>query len=161
MDGLSAAASITAVLQLSSSVVKYINAATGATTERKRLREEVRACQSILQQLKDDADDSEEGKAWSETIKALEAPDAPLGRLYVVLRKVEAKLQPKEGIKKALADLKWPFHEKEIGAFLATIEREKSLLELALANNSRKLIQEIQRTSKENKQQLAALLQAI
>lgn len=55
MDGLSAAASVIAVLWLSSEVVKYINAAAGATKERRRLREAVRACGSVLQQLKDEA----------------------------------------------------------------------------------------------------------
>ncbi len=151
MDGLGVAASVIAVLQLSSTVVTYINAAAGATKERKCLREAVRACESILQQLKDEADDSEEGREWSETITILEAPDAPLGRLWVALCKVEAKLQPKEGIKKALADLKWPFTGKEIGEVFTTIKREKSLLELALTNNSRKLIQEVRRMSNENK----------
>jgi hypothetical protein len=71
-------------------------------------------CESILQQLKDEADDSEEGKLWSETIKALEAPGAPLGRLWIALCMIEAKLQSKEGIRKALGSLEWPFHEKGI-----------------------------------------------
>ncbi|KAL1856463.1 hypothetical protein Daus18300_010730 [Diaporthe australafricana] len=161
MDPLGATASVIAVLQLSSDVVKYINSAVGASKERKRLREELRACESILQQIKDEADDSEEGKAWSKTIEALENPGAPLGRLRFALYNVKAKLQRKEGIKKVLADLKWPFNEQEIKEIFATIEREKSLLELALANNSRKLIQEIERTSNENMRQLKELIQAI
>lgn len=118
-------------------------------------------CESILQQLKDEADDSEEGKLWSKTIKALEAPGAPLGRIWVALHTIEAKLQSKEGMRKALGSLEWPFHEKGIKEIYTTIEREKSLLELALANNSRKLLQEIMRTSNENKRQLVKLIQAI
>ena len=161
MEALGASASIIAVLQLSSIIVKYISSASGATKERKPLRQELRACESILQQLKDDADDSEEGKAWSETIKALEAPGAPLGRLSVILSNVGAKLQPKQGMKKVLAGLEWPFNEKEIKEVFVAIEHEKSLLELALTNNSRKLIQEIKRTSNENKRQLMALIQTI
>ena len=94
MDGLNAAASIIAVLQISSSIVKYINTATGATKERKRLLDAVQACESILQQLKDEADDSEEGKAWLETIKALKAPDAPLSRLWAILSIIKTKLEP-------------------------------------------------------------------
>jgi Cdc6-like AAA superfamily ATPase len=73
----------------------------------------------------------------------------------------KTKLKPKEGMKKALASLKWPFDEKEMDKTFAAIEGEKSLLELALTNNSRKLIQEIKRTSNENNKQLAALAQAI
>ena len=72
MDPLSTTVSVIAVLQLSE-VVKYIDSAAGATKERKRLREELRACETILQQVKDKADDLEESKAWSGTIKALKA----------------------------------------------------------------------------------------
>ncbi|KAF7545580.1 hypothetical protein G7Z17_g9068 [Cylindrodendrum hubeiense] len=161
MDPLSTSASIIAVIQLSSEVVKYINATVEATKERRRLRDEVRACEYILQQLKDEADDSAEGKAWLETIKALEAPDAPLGRLWTALNVVKAKLQPKVGHGKILASLKWPFEENEIEKVFGTIEREKSLLQLALHNNFRKLVQEINRTSIENRKQLMELIQVI
>ncbi|KAJ9131303.1 Ankyrin repeat domain-containing protein 50 [Pleurostoma richardsiae] len=161
MDPLSATASVIAVLELSSKVVKYIKSTAGATKERKSLRDELRACEHILQQLKDEADDSDEGAAWLETIKALESPGAPLGRLWVALCRVKVKLLPQDGTKKILADLKWPFDVQEIKKILVTIEREKSLLQLALTNNSRKLIREIEKTSGENKKQLMELIRVI
>jgi ankyrin repeat protein len=158
MDPLSMSASIIAVLQLTEEVVKYITSAVGATKERKRLRDELRACRNTLQDIKDEADDSEEGKDWTKTVEALEAPGGPLGRLWAALCKIESKLKPKKGIGKALANLAWPFTEKEIKEIYATIEREKSLLALAMENNSRKLIQEIKRTSGENTRHLIELL---
>jgi hypothetical protein len=136
-DPLSTTASIIAIVQLSSAVVEYINRARGATKERKRLRDEVRACEFILQQLKDEANDTEEGIAWSETIKALEGSDAPLGRLWVALNVVKAKLEPKSGLEKALTSLKWPFNEKEVEKIILAVEREKTLLQLALTNDCR------------------------
>jgi hypothetical protein len=136
-DPLSTTASIIAIIQLSSAVVEYISGARGAMKERKRLRDEVRACEFILQQLKDDADDAEEGKAWSETIKALEGTEAPLGRLWVALNVVKAKLKPQTGLEKALTSLKWPFNEKEVEKIISAIEREKTLLQLALTNDCR------------------------
>ena len=60
-----------------------------------------------------------------ETIEALEGPSAPLGRLWVALRKVQVELQPKEGAKRVFADSKWPFNEQEIKEILMTIEDEK------------------------------------
>jgi hypothetical protein len=161
MDPLSTTASVIAIIQLSSEVVKYVNGAAGATAERKRLRDEVRSCESILQRLKDEADDAEEGKMWSETIKALEAPGAPLYRLGIALSLVIAKLEPKKGLKKALSALRWPFHEKEVEKVMSMIEREKSLLALALTNDCRKLIQEIKKCSTENKRELAELIEAV
>lgn len=77
------------------------------------------------------------------------------------MRTIEAKIQPKEGEKKALARLKWPFNEKEVGEILAAIEREKSLLGLALNNDCRKLIVEIKKSSNENKRQLAGLMDGL
>ncbi|KAJ9412638.1 hypothetical protein QL093DRAFT_2548541 [Fusarium oxysporum] len=157
MDPLSTTASIIATIQLSSEVVKYVNAAAGATNLRKRLREEVRTCEYILQQLKDGADDSEEGKAWSCTIEALQGPKGPLGRLDVTLQTIQAKLLSKGGHKKVLETLKWPFTEREVEKILAAIEREKSLLWLALENDHRKLTLEIKKTSTEFKRQLTGL----
>ncbi|KAK7426023.1 hypothetical protein QQZ08_007471 [Neonectria magnoliae] len=159
MEPLGTIASIIAILELLSKVAKYVNSVTGVEKERKSLRLELRACQYIHQEIVDEADTSEEDKAWSETIKAIEAPGAPLGQLQIALGIIEAKLQPKDGIKKVLARLEWPFSEKEIKEIHVKIEREKSLLELALINNARKLIQKIKRTSIENKKQLSDLIQ--
>jgi hypothetical protein len=117
--------------------VTYVSGATGATKERMRLHDEVLACELVLQQLKDEVHDTEEGKKWCEMIKALEASDAPLGRLWAALGVIRVKLEPKKGLKKALSTLKWPFDEKEVEKIISIIEREKTLLELALTNSCR------------------------
>jgi hypothetical protein len=64
MDPLSTIASVIAVIQLSSEVVSYVSGAAGATNERIRLRNEVLGCESILQQLTDEVNNTEEGKKW-------------------------------------------------------------------------------------------------
>ena len=163
MDGLSAAASVIAVIQISAEVVKYINSAAGATKQRKLLREELRACEDTIHQLKDEVDDdeSEKGAAWSATISALEAPGGSLGRLAVALQAIKAKLVPTNEasrMEKALFKLKWPFTEKEVQEIVGLIEREKALLSLALANNSRRLIQELSTNARENQLQLVNIL---
>jgi ankyrin repeat protein len=158
MEPLSAAGSVISVLHLASEVFKYVNTAASASKERKRLRSEVLACRNILQQLQDDVDDSEEGKAWLKTIKVLEAPDGPLGRLRVALDVVKIKLMSKDGLRNSL---KWPFKEREVQKIIGAIEREKSLLELALANNSRKLLQEITKRSRENGWKLNKLTEIV
>jgi len=161
MDPLSITASTIAIIQISSDIVSYINGATGATKERRRLRDEVRSCEFILQRLSDEIDDAEEGNTWLATIKALEGPDAPLSRLRDALTAIKAKLEPKRGLKNAFSTLKWPFDEKEIKKAISTIEHEKNLLCLALTNDSGKLIQEIKRTSKGNKRRLIELIESM
>lgn len=161
MDPLSLTASTIAIIQISSDIVSYVNRATRATKERKRLRDEVQSCEFILQRLSDEVSDAEEGNTWSATIKALKGPDAPLSRLQDALIAVRARLEPKKGLKNAFSTLKWPFDEKEIEKTISTIEHEKNLLGLALTNDSGKLIQEIKKTSKENKQRLIELIESM
>ncbi len=79
MDPLSTTASIIAVLQLSSEVVKCISDAAGATKERIRLRNEVLGCESILQQLRDDTNNSEEGRRRSKPSRHLAHPLVAFG----------------------------------------------------------------------------------
>ncbi|KAI3573689.1 hypothetical protein IWW34DRAFT_872697 [Fusarium oxysporum f. sp. albedinis] len=131
----SAAEQRIAVLQHSSDVVKYVIGATGATKERRQLREEIIACESILLQLQDHADDADEGPKWWEKIKALMGPDTPLYRLGVALEAVKAKLEPKKGLDGVLSALKCPFDEKEVDKLISIMQREKSLLQLALTND--------------------------
>jgi hypothetical protein len=137
MDALSAAASIISILQLSFDVVKYIVGATGATKERRNLREEVLACENVLLQLQDHADNTDGGTKWWEKIKVLEDSNTPLYRLGVTLEAIKAKLEPKRGLGKALSALKWPFDEKEVERLISAIQREKSLFQLALTNDCR------------------------
>jgi hypothetical protein len=118
MEPSSTTASIIAIIELCSEVIKYVNG-TGATTGEMRLREEVRSCKSILQRLKDAADDTNKGKIWSETVKAVEAPSTPLYQLGIALGDIRAKLEHA---------LEWPFDEKEVEKVISTIEREKALL---------------------------------
>lgn len=162
MEALAAATTITAVLDVTFRVVNYVNASKGATKERKELRDQLRSCEYILQQLKDEADDSDEGHAWAETIRILEAPGAPLGRLGITLRELEAKLRPVDGgPRKLLVSLKWPFGKTEIKEVLTTIESEKSILMLAIGNNTRLLSQRIKETTEENGRQLLLLMTTI
>jgi hypothetical protein len=93
MAGLGEVASVIAVLQLSSKVVEYVGKVKYASEDRKRLRNEIRACKRILQEIKDDADDSQGGDGWADTIKTLERPDGPLPRLQSALIQVETRLR--------------------------------------------------------------------
>ncbi|KAI1426617.1 ankyrin repeat-containing domain protein [Xylaria sp. FL1777] len=161
MDLISTAASIIAILQLSSDVVKYIIGATGAAKARRSLREEILSCEFVLLQIQDHLDDADGGTVWSEKIKTLEGPGTPLYRLGIALEALKSQLEPKKGWNKALSALKWPFDEKEVEKFISTIQREKSLLQLALTNNCIKLMEEIKEASDQNHVTLLELVQTL
>jgi Cdc6-like AAA superfamily ATPase len=145
------AASIIAIVQLAEKVIKYVNSVKGAKDDRGRLRDQVRACSMILLQLQDAAEDADDGEAWSNTIAAL---SVPLARLHRALEMAAVKLHQKDDLKEKL---KWPFNEKEVQKLIDAIEGEKSLLLLALENNSAKLLHEIHARSKEQETRLTNL----
>lgn len=133
MDPLSSAASIITVLHVSNDVVKYIICATGYSKERKHLREEILALESILLRLQDNIEDLGEEPAWRQKVRTLEGSlDSPLSRLFGVLSAVKMKLEPKRGQERVKAALMWPFDERELQKLHEAIEREKSLLQIAL-----------------------------
>jgi len=145
------AASIIAVVQVSEKVIRYIRDVSGATEDRKRLREQVRACSNILSTLRDGIEDSEEGQEWGETIELLASP---LMRLQTVLELAAVEFQAKASVKEKL---KWPFKEKEVQILMAAIENEKGLLVLALENNAARLLHEINVRSKKSDARLMEL----
>ncbi|CAI6095091.1 unnamed protein product [Clonostachys chloroleuca] len=158
MDPLSTTASVIAVLQLTSKIVQYLNSASGATKERKALRDELRACERVLEQLKDRCDEGDGDTEWNSSIKVLEGPDGPLGRLWVMLQKMEDRLQRRDGpAERLITAVKWPFIQKEVKEIFAAMDREKSLLTLALNGISGKLVQEIRRTVTQNREGLKIL----
>ncbi|KAF5251438.1 hypothetical protein FANTH_3460 [Fusarium anthophilum] len=178
MDGLSAAASIIAVVQLTTEVTKYIIGVAGASKDRQRLLDEILACEALLMRLRDysrgtdgpeiqdwDADQTmtRSAQTWSVKVKALESDDAPLYRLYNILDAVKTKLQPgdRSGIQKLKAAFKWPFDEKEVAKLVDAFQRERSLLHFAMTHESTQLVNHIKATSDENSRQLTDLIRLI
>ncbi|CAH0054982.1 unnamed protein product [Clonostachys solani] len=162
MDPLSTTASVIAVLQLTSKIVQYLNSASGAAKERKTLRDELRACERVLEQLKDRCDEEGGDTEWNNTIKVLEGPDGPLGRLWVMLRQMEGRLRRRDGpAERLIAAVKWPFIQKEVKEIFGAMDREKSLLTLALNGISGRLVQEIKRTVTQNREGLKTLVNTL
>ncbi|KAF5260565.1 hypothetical protein FOXYS1_8787 [Fusarium oxysporum] len=178
MDGLSAAASIISVVQLTAEVTKYIIGVAGASKDRQRLLDEILACEALLMRLRDyskgtdgpeiedwDADQAKTHSAqtWSVKVKALESDNAPLYRLYKILDAIKTKLQPGHGsgIQKVKAALKWPFDEKEVAKLVDAFQRERSLLHFAMTHESTQLVKHIKATSDDNSRQLADLVRLI
>ncbi|KAF5589386.1 transient receptor potential channel pyrexia [Fusarium pseudocircinatum] len=178
MDGLSATASIIAVVQLTAEVTKYIIGVAGASKDRQRLLDEILACEALLMRLRDyskgtdrpeindwDANQTKTDsvQTWSVKVKALESDNAPLYRLYKILDAVKTKLQPghRSGIQKVKAALKWPFDEKEVAKLVDAFQRERSLLHFAMTHESTQLVKHIKATSDDNSRQLTDLVRLI
>ncbi|KAF2818527.1 hypothetical protein CC86DRAFT_433300 [Ophiobolus disseminans] len=134
---MEATASIIAITELCEKLIKYIN---------------MRACSMLLLQLRDQIEYADEGTVWSNTIYILKTP---LKRLHNALELAAQKLHRKDDM---VEKLKWPFKEKKVQKLIETIESEKSLLRLALQNDSSRLLQQINICSRANETHLTELI---
>ncbi|KAJ5666742.1 hypothetical protein N7462_011151 [Penicillium macrosclerotiorum] len=128
-DPLSITASIIAVIQLSTKVVKYVKEASDAIGHRNTLLLEMSATKGILDMLWD----VEQGATSDEdTLTNTQILEQPLKNYAALLMRLEAALAPAKGLKKIGKTFKWPFEKAEMLDILAKMERYKSLFGLAL-----------------------------
>lgn len=131
-EALGLVASIIAVLQLAGKVTslgyEYINGVRWGFKDIGDLLNELGSLSKVLLTLKDYADTNLQSPA----LQQLNARDGPLRGCTVDLRKLQARLQPKAGIKRKIDILTWPFREHEMMECIARIERHKTLFILAI-----------------------------
>ena len=136
MDPLSISASITALLQLTSEIIRYLNAVKGAPEDRRIILSELASVSGILYVLQEQADQAKKDDQWSSTLQSLDLPEGPLHQFRRALERLSTKLAPPATPLKKLGNaLVWPFQKEEIKDLLSSIERQKALLSLARQND--------------------------
>ena len=136
MDPLSISASITALLQLTSTVIQYLNGVKGAPEDRRRILSELASVNGILFILQHQADQAKQGDQWSSTLQSLSGPEGPLDQFRTSLERLSSKLaSPATGLRKLGKAITWPFQQEEIKDIVGSIERQKALLNLARQND--------------------------
>ena len=134
-DPLSIAASIIALLQLTSTVTQYLKDASGGSEDRIRLLDEVRGTVCLLEMLKDRVDDVSIRDTWLDTMRSLDVRHGPLSQFKEALERLIQKLVPSGRMRQVAQTFKWPFDKSEIIEILGKIERLKALFGLALQND--------------------------
>ena len=125
MDGLSSAASVIAVVDISVKVLtlcgEYASAVQGAKEEIERLTCEIEALRLVLESVTDETG----------------CRDA-LHQCLSELQVIEARLSSKKTSKMTrwgVRALKWPFKKKDVDLLLSALERHKTTLTAALISN--------------------------
>ena len=132
-DPLSIVGGIAAIVQLSTTVVSLIKSAKDASSDRQKVLAEINATTGLCQTLNDYVEINGIG-SWADTFKTLNQTDnGPLSQFKLCLEYLHKKLNTKG------ATLKWPFNKQSVQEILATIERQKSLINLALTNDNFRL----------------------
>ena len=144
LDPLSLAASIIAVLDLTTNLIHYVNSVKEATKDRKALSKEPINLLSLLSELKDRADEADASKSWNKGIFFLNEVDGPLLQLGETLSDLldkvtlddDGKLQVVNRITRARVRLTWSFFKDKVEGLLTQIERLKSHISIVLQQDS-------------------------
>ena len=136
-DPLSISASIIAILQLTTSVYRFVSDVKGAPSELARLRDGIGSACTPLYMLRDRLENNDQELT---SVYLLGGPDGPLNQFRKLLEQLVSRLAPKEGRWKDLDEFRktlvWPFKKEEVQALLSAMERQKSVFHLALQNDT-------------------------
>ena len=132
MDGLSVAASIIAVLQLTSEVIKYLNDVKDAPKECQQCATEVSHLQRLLINLLYHLNQEKSGDTWYTAVRTLNVEKGPLDQYKQALEQLRSRVEIQDGIQKVKRRLLWKFSKEEVASILARMERLKSLVSITL-----------------------------
>jgi hypothetical protein len=135
MDGLSAAASIIAVLQLTGSVVGYLNDVKDAPKECQQCRIEASNLENLLRSLSCRVIQGQDGDIWFTAIRALTIENGPLDQYKQALEQLVSNVENKDRIQEFSNRLWWKFRKEKVTNILTRMERLKSLVSIALEND--------------------------
>jgi hypothetical protein len=141
MDALSAAASVTAVVQLAQAVVfalkEYYGAVRDARADIQRLYHTINSLKVVLSSIERIKNQRGNSFLNSEMIEnhsgPLQLAESELDRLRL---KLGAPLQPEKRWAKSVHSMIWPFKKKDVDAILSMLERHKSSLILEVGSTN-------------------------
>lgn len=129
-------ASLIAIMQLAHSVVGYLNDVKNASKEQVNIATEISSVNALLIPLKYRVKDAQSGDPWFAEVQKLRDKDGPLDQFESTLKQLKSKVEPVDRFKKAVRLLTWTFNKTEVSAMLSRIDRVKTLVILALANDT-------------------------
>jgi hypothetical protein len=132
MDGLSVAASIIAVLQLTGAVIGYLNDVKDAPKECQQCAIEASNLQSLLINLLYQLNQGQTGDRWYTAVRALNVENGPLDQYKQALEQLRSRVEIQDGIQKVKRRLLWKFSKEEVASILARMERLKTHVSFAL-----------------------------
>jgi hypothetical protein len=132
MDGLSVAASIIALLQLTGAVIGYLNDVKDAPKECQQCAIEASNLQSLLINLLYQLNQGQTGDRWYTAVRAFNVENGPLDQYKQALEQLRSKVEIQDGIQKVKRRLLWKFSKEEVTSILARMERLKTHVSFAL-----------------------------
>jgi hypothetical protein len=136
MDPLSITASVITVLQLSAKVLSYLADVKCASKDRETCELEISNLYSLLIKLRSRLEEGSSGESWYTAVRALGIEHGPLDQFKQALEQLQAKITGKGKSQKIRDALIWKFSKEEVRNILDRIERLKTLVNIALQQDS-------------------------
>jgi hypothetical protein len=132
MDPLSITASIIALVQLTSTVIKYLDDVKDAPKDRAKLVIEASSLYSLLMHLKYRLEEGRSNESWYNSIRLLAVSNGPFDQYKDVLENLQRKAVITSGAGKVLHALAWKFNKTEVNDMFLRMERLKTLIQISL-----------------------------
>ena len=132
MDGISVAASIIAIVEITGSVIKYLSDIKDAPKECAQWMIELSNLNTLLLQLKSHLNESKSHEPWYAKAQTLTVKDGPLDQYKLALEHLLAKVEPTNKVKELARILMWTFIKNEVASILARTERLKTFISVEL-----------------------------
>jgi hypothetical protein len=132
MDGLSVAASVIAVLQLTSEVIEYIKNVKDAPKECQKCGLEAKLLHDLLINLLYHFNQGKTDDPWYTAVRALNVENGALDQYKQALELLRSRAEIGDGIQKVKRRLLWKFNKEEVTNVLARMERLKNFISIAL-----------------------------
>jgi hypothetical protein len=135
MDPISITASIIAILELTTTLMGYINDVRRATREQAKVAVEASNLYSLLINLRFRVEESRSNDPWFTQVKLLGRENGPLDQFKDVLEKMVEQISSSRKRDQVKSALTWKFTKSEVDNALQRMERLKSLIQCALTED--------------------------
>ena len=138
MDPLSILASVTALAGATFKIVSFLGVMKEGGNDRLRLTTEVNSLWMVLKLLEGQLEPTNlHEEAWLAGVRSLKMPDGVFDQIRQAIQRLDVKLKPQTGHRKALQTLRWPLRDKkDVEETVSHLERLKTSVSLVLNHAS-------------------------
>lgn len=132
MEALGVTASIIAILELSITLLGYLNEVKNASKDREKCAVEASNLYSLLFSLRSRLEEGSSNEPWYNAVRALGVANGPLDQYKQALEQLQDKVTRGGKMKVVGHSLAWKFIKDDVASILARIERLNAVVQVAL-----------------------------
>ena len=135
MDGVSAAASAVAIIELTGKAVLFLSSIKHAPKDRKMCAIEASNLLKLLVDLRFRLEEAQPHEPWYTAVRTLAVENGPFDQYKQALEKLQSKITEGHFLKKLGDALVWPLVKEDVADITSRMERLKTFVLIALEND--------------------------